>query len=86
LFLQALFGQAVFAYLYGGWIAIGPGSLPKKDNSTSRAVLAGIGFVAYLISFGLDGVTKKESVHDRRSSDWAMPTREEIGRSSENPR
>ena len=84
--LQAWFGQAVFAYLRGGWIAIGPGGFPKDDSPTTRAVVAGIAFAIYLFGFGLDGFPKKESVHDRRASDWTMPTREEIGRSSEKTR
>lgn len=86
LMLQAWFGQAVFAYLRGGWVAIGPGGLPKDASPTSRALLAGVAFAIYLIGFGFDGYPKKESVHDRRPSDWTMPTREEIGRSSEENR
>lgn len=84
--LQAWFGQAVFAYLRGGWVAIGPGGVSKDASPTSRAVLAGAAFAIYLIGFGIDGYPKKESVHDRRPSDWTMPTREEIGRSSDKTR
>lgn len=84
--LQAWFGQAVFAYLRGGWVAIGPGGLSKDASPTWRAVLAGVAFAIYLIGFGIDGYPKKEAVHDRRPSDWTMPTREEIGRSSEQTR
>ena len=86
LMLQAWFGQAVFAYLRGGWVAIGPGGLSKDASPTWRAVLAGVAFAIYLIGFGIDGYPKKESVHDRRPSDWTMPAREEIGRSSEKTR
>ncbi|WKC47954.1 hypothetical protein [Pseudomonas veronii] len=86
LMLQAWFGQAVFAYLRGGWVAIGPGGVSKDASPTSRAVLAGAAFAIYLIGFGIDGYPKKESVHDRRPSDWTMPTREEIGRSSDKTR
>jgi hypothetical protein len=86
LMLQAWFGQAVFAYLRGGWVAIGPGGLSIDASPTWRAVLAGVAFAIYLIGFGIDGYPKKESVHDRRPSDWTMPTREEIGRSSEKTR
>ncbi|MBJ2182802.1 MULTISPECIES: hypothetical protein [Pseudomonas] len=86
LMLQAWFGQAVFAYLRGGWVAIGPGGFSKDASPTSRAVLAGAAFAIYLIGFGIDGYPKKESVHDRRPSDWTMPTREEIGRSSDKTR
>ena len=32
LMLQAWFGQAVFAYLRGGWVAIGPGAFPKTQT------------------------------------------------------
>lgn len=81
LMLQGWFGQAVFAYLRGGWVAIGPGGLPKDASPTSRAVLAGVAFAIYLVGFGFDGYPKNESIHDRRPSDWTMPTREEIGRS-----
>lgn len=86
LMLQAWFGQAVFAYLRGGWVAIGPGGVSKDASPTSRAVLACAAFAIYLIGFGIDGYPKKESVHDRRPSDWTMPTREEIGRSSDKTR
>jgi hypothetical protein len=86
LLLQAWFGQAVFNYLRGGWVAIGPGGLPKDASPTSRAVLAGVAFAIYLIGFCFDGYPKNESIHERRPSDWTMPTREEIGRSSDKTR
>ena len=83
LMLQAWFGQAVFAYLRGGWVAIGPGGLPKDANPVWRALLAGCAFAIYLICFGFAGYPKEQSVYDRHPSDWTMPTREEMGRSSE---
>ncbi len=83
LIMQAWFGQAVFAYLRGGWVAIGPGGLPKDANPVWRALLAGCAFGIYLICFGFAGYPKEQSVYDRHPSDWTMPTREEIGRSSE---
>ncbi|AUG08511.1 hypothetical protein [Pseudomonas sp. S09G 359] len=86
LMLQAWFGQAVFAYLLGGWVAIGPGGLAKDASPTWRAVLAGFAFAVYLVGFGINGYPKKDSAYDRRPSDWTMPIREEIGRSSEKTR
>ncbi|WP_455884705.1 hypothetical protein [Pseudomonas spelaei] len=86
LMLQAWFGQAVFAYLRGGWVAIGPGGLSKDASPTWRAVLAAVAFAIYLIGFGINGYPKTESIHDRQPSEWTMPTREEIGRSSEKTR
>ncbi|MDB5994552.1 MAG: hypothetical protein JWP42_1688 [Pseudomonas sp.] len=79
---QAWFTQAVFAFLRGGWIAIGPGGLSKDANPLGRAVLAAAAFGLYLLMFGYEGKSE-DSIYERRASDWTMPTREEIGRTSE---
>ncbi|WP_460163621.1 hypothetical protein [Pseudomonas sp. S2_F03] len=81
--LQAWFGQAVFSYLRGGRVAIGPGGLSKDANPIARAALAATAFAFYLLMFTYDGYKRDDSIYERRSSDWTMPTREEIGRSSE---
>lgn len=54
LMFQLWFGQAVFAYLRGGWVSIGPGGLGKDANPVGRASLAGVCFLAYLLGFILD--------------------------------
>lgn len=54
LMLQLWFGQAVFAYLRGGWVSIGPGGLGKEANPVGRAALAAVSFLAYLLGFILD--------------------------------
>ncbi len=81
--MQAWFMQAVFAYLRGGWVTIGPGGLAKDANPVGRAILAATAFGLYLLMFGYDGHDREGSIYERRPSDWTMPTREEIGRSSE---
>lgn len=53
LMLQLWFGQAVFAYLRGGWVSIGPGGLGKDANPVGRAALAFVCFVIYLLGFVL---------------------------------
>ncbi len=52
--VQILFSQAVYGYLRGGWVGIGPGGLGKNANPVSRACLAGFAFVAYVVVFFLD--------------------------------
>lgn len=79
---QAWFTQAVFAYLRGGWVAIGPGGLPKDASPVGRAVLAALALGLYLLMFGYEA-HEPDSIYERRASDWTMPTREEIGRSSD---
>ena len=54
LMLQLWFGQAVFAYLRGGWISIGPGGLGKDASPVGRASLACVSFVIYLLGFVLE--------------------------------
>ncbi len=79
---QAWFTQAVFAYLRGGRVTIGPGGLSKDASPVGRAVLAAVAFGFYLLMFTYEG-RKPDPMFERRASDWTMPTREEIGRSSE---
>ena len=79
---QAWFTQAVFAYLRGGWVAIGPGGLPKDANPIGRALLAAVALGLYLLMFSYEE-QKPDSIHERRASDWTMPTREEMRRSAE---
>lgn len=79
---QAWFSQAVFAYLRGGWVAIGPGGLSKDANPVGRALLAAVALGLYLLMFGYEG-HKPDSIYERRASDWTMPTREEMRRSAE---
>jgi hypothetical protein len=80
--VQAWFMQAVFAYLRGGCIVIGPGGLSRDAAPLGRSALAATAFVFYLLVFAY-GSDHADSVHERRASDWTMPTREEIGRASE---
>jgi hypothetical protein len=79
---QAWFTQAVFAYLRGGWVAIGPGGLSKNANPIGRALLAAVALGLYLLMFGYES-HKPGSIYERRASDWIMPTREEMRRSAE---
>ncbi|WP_242209049.1 MULTISPECIES: hypothetical protein [unclassified Pseudomonas] len=79
---QAWFTQAVFAYLRGGWVAIGPGGLPKDANPIGRALLAAVALGLYLLMFSYEE-QKPDSIYERRASDWTMPTREEMRRSAE---
>jgi hypothetical protein len=81
--MQAWFMQAVFNYLRGGWVAIGPGGLAKDASPIGRAILAATAFGLYLLMFGYDAHKHEDSIYERRASDWTMPTREEIGQSSE---
>jgi hypothetical protein len=84
LLLQALFGQAVFAYLRGARIQVAPGgSLSKDANPLGRAGLAAFALTIYFLSFGYEGSKREESIFDKRPSDWTMPTRGEIGRTVE---
>lgn len=53
LLLQLWFGQAVFSYLRGGWVSIGPGGLAKDATPIGRASLAGVSLLVYLLSFFL---------------------------------
>ena len=76
---HAWFTQAVFAYLRGGRISIGPGALSKDAHPVGRAALAATAFAFYLLMFTYDGENRDDSIYERRASDWTMPTREEIG-------
>lgn len=76
---QAWFTQAVFGYLRGGWVAIGPGGLSKDANPVGRALLATVALGFYLLMFSYEG-HKSDSIYERRASDWTMPTREEMRR------
>ena len=80
--LQAWFIQAVFAYFRGGWIAIGPGGLSRDAAPLGRTALAVTAFVFYLLAFAYES-DHADSIHERRASDWTMPTRQEIGRGGE---
>ncbi|MEX5665193.1 hypothetical protein ABFV57_10035 [Pseudomonas neuropathica] len=79
---QAWFTQAVFAYLRGGWVAIGPGGLQRDANPIGRALLAAVALGLYLLMFGYEE-QKPDSIYERRAADWTMPTREEMRRSAE---
>ncbi|VVN46303.1 hypothetical protein [Pseudomonas fluorescens] len=79
---QAWFTQAVFAYLRGGWVAIGPGGLSRDANPIGRALLAAVALGLYLLMFSYEE-QKPHSIYERRASDWTMPTREEMRRSAE---
>jgi hypothetical protein len=52
--VQLLFVQAVWNYLRGARIAIGPSSLGKDANPEWRAALAVFSFILYVIVFFLD--------------------------------
>lgn len=54
LMLQLWFGQAVFAYLRRGRVAIGPGGLSKDADPVGRAALAGVSFFVYMLGFLLE--------------------------------
>jgi hypothetical protein len=77
--MHALFMQAVFAYLRGGWVAIGPGGLSKDANPLGRAALAATAFAFYLLTFTYEMDSRADSSHERRPSDWTMPTQAELG-------
>lgn len=79
---QVWFAQAVFAYLRGGWVAIGPGGLSRDANPIGRALLAAVALGLYLLMFSYEE-QKPHSIYERRASDWTMPTREEMRRSAE---
>lgn len=83
LFVHGWFIQAVFAYFRGGWVGIGPGGLPKDANPMGRAALAATAFGFYLLMFTYGGDRRDDSAHERRASDWTMPTREEFRRATE---
>lgn len=83
LFVHGWFIQAVFAYFRGGWVGIGSGGLPTDGNPTGRAALAATAFAFYLLMFTYSGYSRDESVHERKASDWTMPTREEFRRAPE---
>lgn len=83
LVIHGWFIQAVFAYFRGGWIGIGPGALSKGAHPMGRAALAAIAFAFYLLTFTYGGHRRDEAVHERRASDWTMPTREEFRRAPE---
>ncbi|MDT3314880.1 hypothetical protein QZR14_26290 [Pseudomonas sp. rhizo66] len=65
---QAWFTQAVFAYLRGGWVAIGPGGLPRDANPIGRALLAAVALGLYLLMFSYEE-QKPDSIYERRASD-----------------
>ena len=81
--VHAWFMQAVFAYLRGGRVAIGPGGLSKDANPLGRAALAATAFAFYLLTFTYEVDNHADSIYERRASDWTMPTREEIGHRTE---
>lgn len=81
--LHTWFTQAVFAYLRGGRVAIGPGGLSKDANPLGRAALAATAFAFYLLMFTYEVDNHANSIYERNASDWTMPTREEIGHRSE---
>lgn len=81
--LHSWFTQAVFAYLRGGRVAIGPGGLSKDANPLGRAALAATALAFYLLTFAYEVDSHANSIYERNASDWTMPTREEIGHRSE---
>jgi hypothetical protein len=50
---QLWFGQAVYNYLRGGWVSIGPGGMGRNADPKLRGGLAGFAFFLYLIVFFL---------------------------------
>ncbi|MGY4533846.1 hypothetical protein ACVW0Y_002982 [Pseudomonas sp. TE3786] len=77
---HALFAQAIFAYLRGSTITIGPGSLGRDAHPAARAALAALALIFYLLLFAYEGDKHPDSIYERRPSDWTMPTREEFRR------
>ena len=53
LLLQIWFGQAVFSYLVGGRVSIGPGGLGKDANPVGRLALAVVSLFIYCLGFFL---------------------------------
>lgn len=54
LLVQLWFAQAVYSYLVGGRVSIGPGGLGKDADPVWRGMLAGLAFFAYCVVFFLD--------------------------------
>jgi hypothetical protein len=50
---QVWFGQAVYNYLRGGWVGIGPGGMGPNADPVLRRGLAGFAFFLYLTVFFL---------------------------------
>lgn len=50
---QIWFGQAVYNYLRGGWVTIGPGGMGPKADPRHRCGLAGVALLLYLLVFFL---------------------------------
>ena len=76
------FVQAVFAYLRGGWVGLGPGGLAKDANPMGRAALAATAFGFYLLMFTYGGASNDDPIHEKTASDWTMPSREEFRRAT----
>ncbi|MCY1461878.1 hypothetical protein D9M71_795880 [compost metagenome] len=53
LMLQLWFGQAIFSYVRGGWVSIGPGGLGKDASPIGRLALALVSLFVYLLGFFL---------------------------------
>ncbi|MNO08112.1 hypothetical protein D3C76_1880140 [compost metagenome] len=51
--LQLWFGQAIFSYVRGGWVSIGPGGLGKDASPIGRLALALVSLFVYLLGFFL---------------------------------
>jgi hypothetical protein len=84
LFLQVFFGQAVFAYIRGTTIQVAPGGrLSKNADPLARAGVAALSLAIYFLAFCYEPTKPEQSIYEKRASDWTMPTREEIRRSSE---
>lgn len=84
LILQVFFGQAVFAYIRGTTIHVAPGGRLSKDaDPLGRAGVAALSLVIYFLAFCYETPKPEPSIYEKRASDWTMPTREEIGRSSD---
>ncbi|WP_147411079.1 hypothetical protein [Pseudomonas cavernicola] len=54
LMVQLWFAQAVYGYLRGGRVSIGPGGLGKDANPAWRTALASVALLLYAIVFFLD--------------------------------
>ncbi|UVJ44671.1 hypothetical protein NVV94_03450 [Pseudomonas sp. LS1212] len=54
LVVQLWFAQAIYGYLKGGRVSIGPGGLEKDADPVWRAILASVALLVYLVVFFLE--------------------------------
>ena len=50
---QVWFGQAVYNYLRGGWVTIGPGGMGPQTDPRLRGGMAAVALFLYLLVFFL---------------------------------